>query len=93
MGRAAERFVISVIGYPVKFLGGEDQATLSRTKDWILASAALIQKGKGKISPMDVRVTEIGENVVVRFFFPREKTIQAKDKVVRHPPQSGWLDE
>ncbi|MGH9774742.1 MAG: hypothetical protein ACRD50_07320 [Candidatus Acidiferrales bacterium] len=80
--QVAAYIVVSIIGYPFMLMNSEGQAASARTREWILESAALVRKGKGRIEPADVHVTASEDTVIVRFFFPRNKSIQPEDKEV-----------
>jgi hypothetical protein len=86
---SAESFVISVIGFPVNFEKGQVPDTAERSKKWIIECAVLSHKGKDSITPTDVDVTEVGEDSVLRFFFPRDSAIEAKNKAITFRMELG----
>jgi hypothetical protein len=96
---AANSYVISVIGYPMRSAVGEDislkQPLLARTKNVILQSAELILKDKHPLQADDIEIEGTEEVMNVRFFFPADSSITVNDRSVQFRMQvlSGEIVE
>lgn len=84
---AANSYVISVIGYPMRSAVGKDvsleQPLSARTKNVILQSAELSLKGKHPVQAAGAEVEGTEELMNVRFFFPGDASITGNDRSVQ----------
>jgi hypothetical protein len=76
--QANDPIIIQMIAHP---LLRQINTTATPMRQMIKESAVLLRNGKNRIEASDVSFIEANETVV-RFFFPRQQTIQAGDKEV-----------
>ena len=82
---AADSYVVSVIGYSLAV----DLPVKPELKKMIMDSAALIPRGSQPLTATDVELGGSPSAMILRYFFPRQKSIQQDDKQVLFQMQVG----